>query len=406
MRNIALPASFESELEYFTQLIAFWTRYQHFCSFHLYDLYQQTILDQFLAEIDPSWRDFLMQNSCEQVIDSMVELMTGTFTGNRYPKDFLNWIERCNEICLPTTFKPEDFDNSVQNEEYSDLDCTGKGMGRKKYHEVSQLSQLIQSLVLEHRLDFIVDIGCGLGYLTHILADRIQQSWPDFHVFGVDGDRNIVKSAQYRTSKRNKNDKTKLKINFIEHKMSSDNAGELMTAITSQINAERADEQRMIRGGTIALHACGNLSSILSLNHLLDPAVQLIVTVGCCYQHLNPFPCSQYFSQRIDSFDKNILKIGTQTFEGFTPERLRSFWMRQTDYGRERALEPTETSEIIIKSLAFLSVIKNYMGQVIESIVLCDRYLDGKERGYECHLLPLFNRKLSPRSFVFIASKR
>jgi hypothetical protein len=59
--------------------------------------------------------------------------------------------------------------------------------------------------------------------------------------------------------------------------------------------------------------------------------------------------------------------------------------------------------DLVEKRIAFISLLKSLVGPLIETLVLLDRYYYNKDMGLETFLLPLFDRDISTRSFVFCA---
>ena len=108
------------------------------------------------------------------------------------------------------------------------------------------------------------------------------------------------------------------------------------------------------------------------------------------------FPNSQKLKLMGLKFSKGALKLGEQTFTNFNTQRLLSLWDFQTT--------DIKNNDYLKKYVAVLSLQRHFLGRVVESLVLVDRFLLAGEK-FSGFLVPVFDKRLSPRSFCLGAFK-
>jgi len=217
----------------------------------------------------------------------------------------------------------------------------------------------------------------------------------------------------------------------------------------------------------IGLHTCGDLAVTMMKIFQHSNDTQILLNVGCCYHDLTimdnndncqtiyGFPLSSIVQQTLkDKFNNGTFRLACQPVDSWlfnlqdSKLSLKKFFYRsimQTllkshfkEYPIFISHIPDNKFENFIeyslealkrlkgKSLQFpidklqetynkyadkyliaaaFACLRGVIAPVIESLILLDRVCYLKERGFDAHLLPLFNSKNSPRNFVLIASK-
>jgi hypothetical protein len=115
---------------------------------------------------------------------------------------------------------------------------------------------------------------------------------------------------------------------------------------------------------------------------------------------LKRFPRSSKCSGLNIRFCKKDLQVACHSFWNFTLDRVRSLRKKQA-LKASKEFKDRLCLGHIEKNIAFLSMMKSLVAPLIEAIILLDRFCYYKEKGMEVTLLPLFDRKISPRNFVF-----
>ncbi|KAJ3071632.1 Methyltransferase-like protein 25 [Podochytrium sp. JEL0797] len=164
----------------------------------------------------------------------------------------------------------------------------GKGMSSKKEHEVARLSALINSIAESEKIDRILDIGAGQGYLDIVLAFQY-----DKLVIGVDDAEIQTCGAKRRTDLANKAVfKDTVPRGELYHINRRVHANEPFSGLVAEaVGASQGEEcsvdsttdGRWLLGG---LHACGDLTPAI-MKHFLESDAAALVCVGCCYNMIS-----------------------------------------------------------------------------------------------------------------------
>ena len=437
MKNeILLPTSISNLDQYLDNLLDFWKTYSVFaCKYHILDLKSEAVLAEFRQQLPEDCLEFIDQNSVDIVEERLSGLLCGASNDNveeaggqvgncKLPVGLQMILNACLRLQLPLSCNFEYFGLEITDLDDKDLhlNVTKLGMGSKKLHEVSRTVQLLTQLASKHSVEYFVDVGCGMGYLSHWLGSHLP-------VIGLEIDALIVQAAKKRTSMRKHRHNELPNVEYIV----LDVVGNSLQSLEE--SSEIVREVGGIEGGAkamiISLHACGDLSAKTALSNLeSNHWIKGLVTVGCCYHLMDTslFPNSAIMQRQGFKFTKGALKLAQQTFTSFSSARLKSLWHSQTlDIiaainstsssvntlnTRKRVntnlipLNPDNHTGFIKKHVILLSTIRNYIGRVVESMVLIDRYLLGKEMGLDCFLIRLYNNEKSPRSFCFGAFKK
>ncbi|CAG8522304.1 844_t:CDS:2 [Funneliformis caledonium] len=229
------------------------------------------------------------------------------------------------------------------------------GMNEKKLHEVKILSNLIASLAKENKINSIIDLGAGQGYLSRVLAYT-----HNLCVCAIDASNVQTCGAQkyqFRTEKslgflrKDKNEEERKRngcLNHVTQHVTSETLTSLITEwnkgsnkhieanentgyvrdVEAATNAkdvkekdlevetcsnkqvEQDDDNYLICG----LHSCGQLSSTMLDLFIKNEKIKCVTNVGCCYHLLDEneifehgnsndekyssFPLSKFFKEK------------------------------------------------------------------------------------------------------------
>ncbi|CAD5113028.1 DgyrCDS2228 [Dimorphilus gyrociliatus] len=200
-------------------------------------------------------------------------------------------------------------------------------MTDKKFHETYEMSEIIYSICRYHKVNCIVDIGSGRGYLSNFLTLNC-----NLNVLGIEGSKSINESASFREVKLKKYWNT-LKDNALkktdnQEKPNPDEIGKteakfkrLTCYVTPDLNLDPILEENFSteidKIGVVGLHTCGSLANSLIELFLNQNKARLLVNVGCCYQHILPeeFPLSSPLKKRNFKLNRNCRMLATQAAE-------------------------------------------------------------------------------------------
>lgn len=217
-------------------------------------------------------------------------------------------------------------------------------MGRKKFHEVELLSQLVLGYARRLGVKGIVDVGSGSGYLTMELSKH-------YPILAIDGDESQI----CHSKKRNENFPEFKKITHVVQRLDSSS---LISILSEYDLVEQGDHclefQKSSKGNikqkllVTSLHACGDLSSEVLLNSFKKCNwISCVISIGCCYQMLSPkgFPLSKLVKDQTRKFDNKypfnsdmdtnsslllptyrLLNCACQTMVGFSEKRITDVW--------------------------------------------------------------------------------
>ena len=394
LRDILLPSKYQNLDDLVADSVKFWNEN---CQndLHIYDLKCDETLQRYRKSLPVELLQFINDNSADDICTEFANYLCNV-PNAKVPPCLQTWIDEALNLQLPFECDfMQEFGLEISKCVGDDRDCTLSGMGTKKYHEVHRISELLSYFIAEYGIQYCIDIGCGMGYLSHHLGQTLP-------VVGLEIDEKITKAARERTRKRNIYSANDSIVEFVNFKVTASNFETLATK-SNTVNKMINDSKCII----ISLHACGDLSASAALKNLYEcPWIHGSVTVGCCYHQLNTqdFPNSLKLQSFGLKMSKGSLKLGEQTFTNFNPARLCSLWQSQTNDIITQ--NPLANSDYIRRHVALLSLQRNYIGRVVESLVLLDRFLLGKEYGFEMNLVPIFDKAKSPRSFCLLAFKK
>ncbi|XP_028133010.2 probable methyltransferase-like protein 25 [Diabrotica virgifera virgifera] len=174
-------------------------------------------------------------------------------------------------------------------------------LSNKKRHEIVILSPVIDQISKGVEADLVLDIGSGLGYLSHHLHSKYKHK-----VLGIECSKQYVVQAYKMQQKIYPHCKNG--VQFVDHYIDAQSAGKISSLI--QETFTDFDPKSV---SLVGLHACADLSvTVLDLFSQLD-RVKSLVIMPCCYHRLKlkeeqddkeyfyNFPFSNVFK---DIFDK------------------------------------------------------------------------------------------------------
>lgn len=258
-------------------------------------------------ELLPSYTQEIIDNTFKK---ECLPLNLYTFLQNlgNYHLSNLNVLSNLNDI------KIQDGNQSTYLQHFDSI------MSDKKMHEVVVMSDFVQKISSDAKINTIVDLGSGKGYLSQFLSSIF-----NFKVLAIDASNVNTKSAQKREKNlekqwdalirraeyrfnhgeepqpRGKNWKAKEIKNDGNHSSPSSTTTEFLSGKKlvnlTQFIDEETDVIHLIQStfndedikkfGLIGLHTCGNLAANSIRLFLNNPDCQMICNVGCCYHHID-----------------------------------------------------------------------------------------------------------------------
>ncbi|KRT81328.1 hypothetical protein AMK59_5848, partial [Oryctes borbonicus] len=193
----------------------------------------------------------------------------------------------------------------------------------KKKHEIVSLIPLINEVCQKTSCDVVIDIGCGLGYISEILSQQF-----NYKTIGIEGcSKKVLLAEQYQKkfySKRSSN-----KVEYFEHMVTDDSFLYMQQLYAGKLNT---------KGNVciIGLHVCADLCvTVLDLFKKLD-FVKAMAIMPCCYHRMSvsvgdnstesfaKFPCSRTFRKKYQDMNgENFLK---RTFMRIAAQRSNEVW--------------------------------------------------------------------------------
>lgn len=290
----------------------------------------------FYTTLPEEWREFLVQCESTALLDLLMrDDLDSVATGPDGPPDSLiQYVKDIRRLSLRRSFLP------ATNQKLSRQ--VTLGMKQKKIHEVACFSNYVDSLANDvasmtgNELSHFVDFGSGQNYLGRALASEPYNR----HVVAVEGRENNIEGAKHldlmaglakaekvvrnkklymqaltRVDPSQQKDPEALKkavegLGFSAEDIAATDlrptrdlqttylpeegkgsikyvVGRLengdLTDVVAQLQTDRpavADDLRMM---AISIHSCGNLSHFGIRSLVLNPTIQAVAIVGCCY---------------------------------------------------------------------------------------------------------------------------
>lgn len=357
------------------------------------------------------------------------------------PRSLSSWLEKLRSVSLPRSQRKGPVLNLPE-------DLTTR-MDTKKLNEVSVAAPYIHSICQASGITYVVDMGCGQGYLSNTLA----YLFPSLRVLAIDGSESqIAGSKAFATSLGITEDRVQHLIRYIDGSM----------ALSPEIDAWAGGQKCLLVG----LHACGNLSEHMLRYFATCPSITLLAAVGCCYNHIamrsdscpDGFPISERLRKRNISLTPTALMAACQAPNNWARTDLtepKSIYSRKQFYRSllekmfhdkgiqindkpnwgirkgdlanfesftRRAMECLGVEQETISEMDIADYQTRYAShegrisilwtlsvlccKAIESVIALDRYWFLVEHG-ACNvdIVPIFEYKISPRNLMMVAKK-
>ncbi|KAL1462807.1 hypothetical protein WDU94_014614 [Cyamophila willieti] len=188
---VAISDVLSKESVYFKEAVDFFEQFSWIFDFPNTDILVKDVLSQ----ISPAWSSVFSSMTDDEIDQYPVQL----FTKSTWPLDLQNFTKKCKQyqLCIEqySGAAPVKLPGALQ-----------RGVGKKKMHEISILSSLINEKCNEKNIKCLVDIGSGVGYLDEILVYHY-----DFNVIGLECDQSKIDGALTRIEKQNTKNKVEYK---------------------------------------------------------------------------------------------------------------------------------------------------------------------------------------------------
>lgn len=186
-----------------------------------------------------------------------------------WPASLQEFLSRLNGL-QPITL------NSIESSHPTKIN----GVGPKKLHEINKLSAEIHNNIC--RTDetmtantILVDLGCGLGYLSQMLNERY-----GYKVLGIESDGDRVVTAKLRQLKHFPCSVGQ--VHYVHHFVQSEVSIAFIRAELVRLFSSKPD----VRFALIGLHSCGDLTVSALQLYLGMNDVQSITIMPCCYHKM------------------------------------------------------------------------------------------------------------------------
>lgn len=405
-------------------------------------------LHDFVMKTAPMWREEIMNEYPQTISD--------------YPREWIDLLDTLNEEELhkidckqfPEKIKGTSFHQFMQeiqelshvefipeSPEYPLENWAFHGVKKKKNHEIQKIVPVLKRLRDERNVNYVVDIGGGVGHLSRVLAHYHQ-----IPSISLDQNAEFQAIGRERLKKFRKLEGA-CEVEFINHTFGDHSEPEKIKKIFQPDSL------------TLGLHTCGRLANTLIKETILNQNLGLL-NFGCCYYRLNPetdFPLSHFYTE--ENFTKPNLYALTLATRSHAENRwdtyrtkervkyyrnaLHLFFMEKfnnkffTDVGecpihvywgpfseyvfmklKELKLEHSFTESDIndfynsdriqreLREMFLCNIIRWQIGRVLELYIQVDRCLFLEEQGFEVKLEQYFIESLSPRNLGILALKK
>ncbi|KAF4984345.1 hypothetical protein FZEAL_456 [Fusarium zealandicum] len=301
------------------------------------------ILDFFTIEpglfhyaIPQEWQPFILSCSLMELLDLLMrdDLDNLKFEGEKPPQSFIDYIRTVRDLSLGRSFTPRKEKLPVLPR------SVAVGMNVKKVHEVTNFADYLERLSGDiakdsgDKISHFVDFGSGQNYLGRAMASEPYNR----HVVAVEGRENNVTAARGLDvssglavkPKVMRNKKMWAKIleargpdagddpealakairevagdeafefrpvkeldatytaeegkGFVQYISGRLDSGDLAEVIAQIDNGSKPEsEKKELKLMAMSIHSCGNLSHFGIRSLILNPSIQAVAIVGCCY---------------------------------------------------------------------------------------------------------------------------
>lgn len=183
-------------------------------------------------------------------------------------------------------------------------------MADKKIHEVSRLAPLIHQLYTNDSCNVVADIGCGLGYLGHIVSQEYNAK-----VIGFELKESNCQGASKKLRQANSDNLPSI------HQLQFDESVQCQAKLLEVISSEPGSNSDIQRICLVGLHCCGDLTPMMLNQFCQIDSCKTLVCMGCCYHRMLPskskkgyerFPLSRKLEEIFD-----VQSMANEVFNGF-----------------------------------------------------------------------------------------
>ncbi|XP_056640923.1 uncharacterized protein LOC130447898 [Diorhabda sublineata] len=240
---MSLPPTYTLSTDYFKDALDFLKNHQW-----VYNYPNTRILIQdIFAHMPPDWLRYFQDLPNSELNKLPLNRMKSPPSSL---KELLDKIDR---------LKPE-LENEISPEEVNKFQFLHNScLSDKKRHEIIVLAPVINNICKDIRAQLVVDIGSGLGYLSHHLHSTFQ-----YKVVGIESSKEYVEMSLKNQSKFHHDSKDEVK--FIDHFITTESDETLRSIIESNFDSLGLQSTCLV-----GLHACADLSvTVLDLFTKLD----------------------------------------------------------------------------------------------------------------------------------------
>ncbi|CAH1105495.1 unnamed protein product [Psylliodes chrysocephalus] len=399
---MSLPLSYSNTTDYLKDTLTFLNNHQWIYNFPNTHILVKDIFKYFPCD----WFDYFKGLSNDEL--------------NKFPTNCLNNCpstlkELLNKI---NTLSPSSSNHKCFSEEVPTFthNC---GLSDKKQHEIVTLAPIINNVC---KSEIIIDIGSGLGYLSHHLNSKY-----GYKVLGIECSKQYIDLALKNQEKFY--GKSKNEVVFKEHYINSESSETITTLVKNNFNSIGLTSSALV-----GLHACADLSiTILDVFSELD-FIKSLVIMPCCYHRIElqnatekeelffSFPISKTLNDVYNEFGAQ--KFLRRPFLRLSCQQSIGHFVTMTDKEHERhsrnlmfrcilqyvaeAQKMRDKWREYRDKCYLIEVLTGFQAAIqsmCENIILLDRIEYLKEKGFQCMVQKVTDDILSPRCHALIATK-
>eukprot|EP01059_Diplonema_ambulator_P031948 TRINITY_DN6037_c0_g1_i1.p1 TRINITY_DN6037_c0_g1~~TRINITY_DN6037_c0_g1_i1.p1 ORF type:complete len:424 (+),score=140.55 TRINITY_DN6037_c0_g1_i1:82-1353(+) len=311
----------------------------------------------------------------------------------------------------------------------------------KKLHEAEQLAALVNTLASKTPTEWVINVGEGKGHLSEVIAETAKYKG----IIGLDCD--IHREAV-------PDEGAAFKMYSIKCKVTLDMSTADLADVVNKVIPDKPLQPTLEHSGLIGLHACGDLGSHV-VKTFASSSASFLALAPCCYHALTEegFPLSDclkacntplgstrsravaciasakwsaegsqlekyklHYYRAVASTMLHPERLALQTsvlrrlakrkdlsLQDFVKEAYGSIGKSEEEIAAALKQAAEYDTECSFKRFLAFMTLRRTMSEPLESLYLLDRYLYLLQSTQKCALLPLFDPKLSPRSYVLVA---
>ncbi|XP_059615954.1 methyltransferase-like protein 25B [Phlebotomus argentipes] len=285
------------------EIVAFLAEYQWIYKNSNTKFVKAGVLDDF----PPNWFKSLMNLSHNELNNIPFGMIPDTL--DEELKEFLMRISRLSI--------------KVSSKEFPKSSKTMRGVNPKKFQEISNLSRQIHDICREKNIQYLVDLGSGLGYLCQMLYEKF-----NYRILGIECDEERVKTAEERQEKFFPTSKGSVK--FVSHFVTSSS----WDFISQELNKVFGIDVKDTSVAVVGLHACGDLTVTALKLFQGTEVIRAAIVMPCCYHKMaidsQGRPVNFPLSGRLTEAMKGASGIACRPFLRLACQQAVSRWRRMT----------------------------------------------------------------------------